>query len=109
MPWSKLKDKEPANKNDEYFLRNGGDKYIGWWDNEEKEFYMIEQSCKFEYFEKDQYPNIEWWDEEEVPSQDKLWDELQNILIHYEDGYSSGPIDNGPLEHLKTIYTLTRK
>lgn len=105
MPWCKPKDKEPLNQDDEYFIRNGGDKYIGWWDKERKEFLIQEGN----YATEEEYPNIEWWDEQEVPIQDKLWDELQNILLHYENGYSSGPIDNGPLEHLKTIYTLTRK
>jgi len=83
--WYSLKDKEPYDKNQEYFLRNGGDKYIGWWDNEEKEFYMIKEgNARLSYFEKEEFPNIEWWDEE-ASNQDDLWEEVRNEMMAYRD------------------------
>lgn len=106
MPWNKPKDKEPPNQDDEYFLRGGGDKYIGWWDAEQKEFYMIEQSVKFSYFGKDDYPNIEWWDELE-PSQDELWEEIDQ-MVFYESG-GNRVLPDYVIDQFKEKYTLIRK
>lgn len=78
--WTKPKDKEPPNQDDEYFLRSGGDKYIGWWDNKRKEFYESNGDGSIEYFQNKEFPNIEWWDEQE-PNQDQLWEEV-SALIH---------------------------
>jgi hypothetical protein len=64
MKWISPYKKEPA-PNDEYHVRNAGDKFTLWWDHKEKEFYFIEQSCAMTYFPKEQYPNIEWLDESE--------------------------------------------
>lgn len=47
----------------EYFIRNDGEKYTGFWDNESKEFYTIEIDCHMAYFTKEEFPEIEWLDE----------------------------------------------
>lgn len=108
MPWCKPKDKEPLNQDDEYFIRNGGDKYIGWWDNKEKQFYMVGKDCIILYFEE--HPNIEWWDEQ-VPDQDQLWNEALEQLGHELswDHVNGNHIHPGALEVMKDRYTLIRK
>lgn len=111
--WYKLKDKEPPNQNNEYFIRNivapnFCQKYTGWWDNQEKEFYTfigIESGNVKSNFEKDQYPNIEWWDEEE-PNQQELWEEMTADM--HEDNLPAGHIESLIL-FWKNKYTLTRK
>lgn len=105
MPWYKPKDKEPPNQDDEYFVKNGGDNYLVFWDNEEKEFYQIQQSCKMTYFEKEQFPNIEWWDEEEC-NQDVLWQEAQKVI---NDSGLHAYISRAAKDKLKTLFTLIRK
>lgn len=108
MAWSKPKDKEPTNQDNEYFLRNGGDKYIGWWDNDEKEFYMIEKDAGMTYFEKDQYPNIEWWEEEE-PNQNEQGEMISDLGTMYtEYGFSNQDWDDFVKDVLKK-YQLIRK
>lgn len=100
MPWCKPKDKEPLNQDDEYFIRNGGDKYIGWWDKERKEFLIQEGN----YATEEEYPNIEWWEEEEA-NQDVLWDEAL-IQLAVVNEYSDIKTAK---EDLMNRYQLIRK
>lgn len=103
--WYKAKDKEPPDQDGEYFLRNIGDKYTGWWDNEEKEFYMIGRDSGIDYFTKEEFPNIEWWNEVEEANQDILWDEAL-IQLAVVNEYSDIKTAK---EDLISRYTLSRK
>lgn len=79
-------------QNDKYIMKD----VVGW-------------SSEGKWLTSESNHTVVAWVDESESDQNKLWDELQNTLIHYEEGFSSGPIDHGPLEHLKTLYTITRK
>lgn len=107
MPWYKPKDKEPPSRDEEYFIRNIGDKYTGWWDTKRREFYtFMGRENTICYFEKNQYPNIEWWDESE-PDQNVLWEELDQIFYNGSGG--QWVIPEYIIDVWKSKYTLTRK
>lgn len=105
MPWYKPKDKEPSSQDEEYFIRNIGDKYLGWWDNKEKEFYMMGEGSKMIYLDKRDYPNIEWFDETE-PDQNVLWLDAKEI-VHKSTPHAYLSVE--AIELLKKQFILSRK